>query len=172
MLVAQVAVFFEGFADDALEFGGQIRIETNGRDRLATHDGFEDDGRTFAAERELASGHFIENDAEGEEVAARVELFGANLFGRHISDGANGAAGTGEVLGVNALGSHGFDTGRRRGATSGSEFGQTEIENFGVAALGHENVCWLDVAMNNALRVRGIESVRNVDANVEQNFDV
>jgi len=73
---------------------------------------------------------------------------------------------------VNTLGSHGFDTGCRRGAASGSEFGQTEIQNFGVAALGDKDVRGLDVAVNDALRVSGVKSVGDFDANIEQNFHV
>src|SRR6516162_10098358 len=41
-----------------------------------------------------------------------------------------------------------------------------------MTALGDENVGWLDVAMNDALSVRGIESVSDFDANVEQNFHI
>ena len=41
---------------------------------------------------------------------------------------------------------------------------QPEVENLGVAALGHKDVCGLDVAMNDALGVGRIERVRNLDA--------
>src|SRR6516164_1396660 len=41
-----------------------------------------------------------------------------------------------------------------------------------MTALGDENVGWLDVAMNDALSVRGIESVSDFDANVEQHFHI
>jgi hypothetical protein len=40
----------------------------------------------------------------------------------------------------------------------GSELGalgETEVENLGIPAFGDEDVCRLDVAMNNALREGG-----------------
>ena len=43
------------------------------------------------------------------------------------------------------------------------DFRQSKIEDLGVAALRDKNVCWLDVAMNNAARVSGIQGVRNFD---------
>ena len=43
-----------------------------------------------------ASGHFVEDQAESEEIGACVEFFAAGLLGRHISDRADGDAGAGE----------------------------------------------------------------------------
>ena len=49
--------------------------------------------------------------------------------------------------------------------------GQAEVENFRVVAVGDENIRGLDVAVNDALGVRGVERVGNFDAEVEQRFD-
>ena len=46
-------------------------------------------------------------------------------------------------------------------------FRQAEIENLGLAARGDENVRWLDVAVNDALRVRRIQRIGNLDGEVE-----
>jgi hypothetical protein len=48
------------------------------------------------------------------------------------------------------------------------QLGQTKIQNLRLATLGHENVRGLDIAMNDALRVRGIQRVGNLDCEVEQ----
>ena len=37
-----------------------------------------------------------------------------------------------------------------------------------MSAIGHENVCRLDVAVHNALGVRGVERVGYLDANVQE----
>ena len=47
---------------------------------------------------------------------------------------------------------------------------QSEIQNFGVPTLSHEEVGRLDVAMHNALRMRGVERVGNLDRQVQQRF--
>ena len=50
--------------------------------------------------------------------------------------------------------------------------GETEIENFGVAAISDEDVGGLDVAMNDAFRVGGVERVGDLDAEIEEQFQI
>jgi hypothetical protein len=52
---------------------------------------------------------------------------------------------------------HGF------AGAAGSHFGQSEVENLGVAALGDENIRRLDVAVDNALGVRSVERIGDFD---------
>ena len=73
-----------------------------------------------------------------------------------------------EVASVAAsVGSH-WDCrgGRARGGEG--DLGETEIENFGVAALGDENIGGLDVAVNDAFGVRGVERVGDFDGESEE----
>ncbi len=49
--------------------------------------------------------------------------------------------------------------------------GQPEIQNLCVPALGDKNIGRLDVAMNNALRVRSVECVGNLDAQRQQRIE-
>ena len=44
-----------------------------------------------------------------------------------------------------------------------TDLSQSEIQNLGMASLGHENVGGLDVAMNNPLGMCGIEGVGDFD---------
>jgi len=46
-----------------------------------------------------------------------------------------------------------------------SYFGQSKIQNLGVSALRHKDVGWLDVAVDNALGVRGIECISAAPGN-------
>jgi hypothetical protein len=59
------------------------------------------------------------------------------------------------------------DFARRTGR--GSELCQSEIENLGVPALGHEDVRRLDVAVDDASGVSGVERVGDVDGDGEKN---
>src|SRR6266566_5804586 len=51
-------------------------------------------------------------------------------------------------------------------------FSQPEIENLGVSALGHEQVCRLDVAVNNSLRMRCIEGIGDFYSQLQQRFQL
>ena len=93
------------------EWRGEIGIEANRRDGSAVQDGFEDDAAGVAAKRERPRRHFVEDDAEGKEVAASVEIFAADLLGRHVGDGAESAAGAGEMFFLRALRCRGIGDG-------------------------------------------------------------
>jgi len=91
-----------------------------------------------------------------------------NLLGRHIGDRAHGAARAGQVL-----------LGHRHSGVHGDRFGlasvylgQTKVENLGVAALGNKNVRRLNVTMNDALRVSGVERVRHLDPNLQNAIQI
>ena len=87
-LIAEVAILIESFLEDFLELFGYFRIEAYGRNRRAVHDGVKDDSGSVAAKGQLPGGHFVEYDAKGKEIGARVQFLAANLFGRHVSDRA------------------------------------------------------------------------------------
>ncbi len=118
---------------------------------------------TFAAKGHSAGHHFIENGAEGEQVGAGVEFFASHLLRRHIGDGAERSAGAGQMRfgGCHLVDGCAVHVGRA--AATYGELGESEVENFGVIALGHEKVGWLNIAMDDLLGVGGIESVGNLD---------
>ena len=85
------------------------------------------------AEGHAARGHLVEHGAAEKQIAAPVECLAARLLGRHVGDGPDGAAWTGEVrLDRRSLAYRGF-------GLSG-QFGQAEVEHLGGAALGDEDV--------------------------------
>ena len=169
VLVAKFAIFLKGAMDDVVEFRGKGRIEAEGRDGSAVKNGVEDEGSAFAAERKLAGGHFIEYGAEREQIAANVKLLGAGLFWRHVSDGAERAAGAGEMAGVDVERVECF--GGAQGGFGFGGFGEAEVKNFGVAPLGDEDVGGLDVAVDDAFGVGGVEAVGDVNREGEKLFE-
>jgi len=169
-LVAEVAVFLEGFVDNAFEVRGQVGIQAERGGGRGIENGFEDFRGTAATKRQDAGGHLVEDGAEGKKITAGIEIFGAGLLGRHVRNGAERGTGTGKVLLIDG-GGHGVGrcdlTGRRRGS---GNFGKAEVENFGVTAFGYENVRGLNVAMNDALGVGGIEGVGGFESEGDDGF--
>src|SRR5262249_9408318 len=51
-----------------------------------------------------------------------------------------------------------------------NQLGQPEIQDLGVISLGDEDVGWLDIAMDDALGMRGVEGVGNLKRKREQSF--
>ena len=49
---------------------------------------------------------------------------------------------------------------------------QSEIENLCLPASGYEDVCGLDVSMDDALGMSRVESVGNLDAQFQHRFDL
>ncbi len=52
------------------------------------------------------------------------------------------------------------------------DFGETEVENFCLAAGGDKNVGWFDVAVDDIFGVSGVESVGDVDGKFENGFEI
>src|SRR5690348_14896013 len=55
--------------------------------------------------------------------------------------------------------------------TSRAHLRQTKIKNFSVTPFGDEDVCRFHIAMNDAFRMRSIESIGNLKSEIKQTFD-
>ena len=98
VLVAQIAVFLQSLVDDPFQFGGnsgfsrtaeQVRGSGSHRRSLAV---------LSPRNGNVPGGHLIEDSAKGEQISARIQFLGPRLLRRHIGDGAERRAGTGQVL--------------------------------------------------------------------------
>jgi hypothetical protein len=47
------------------------------------------------------------------------------------------------------------------------KFSQSEVEDFSLSALGYENISGLDVTMEDAFRMGGIQCIRNRNGYIE-----
>ncbi len=116
----------------------------------------------------MARRHLVEDHAEGKNIAAGVDHPAERLLGRHVCDRAQRRAWAGEIRFGHRRGA----ADRRGFASSGRhDFREAEIEDLGLAAIGDEDVCRLDVAMDDAFAVGGVEGVGHADRQVEQSID-
>src|SRR5690349_19072123 len=145
MLVAQLAIFLQAFADNALDFSRQGGVQVNGTDRIAIQNKIEDTFPSFSFKWQFASRHFIENNTEGEQVRAWVQALTTDLLRRHMRNGSQQAACRGQLLVHRPGGQRGQIYVRR--ILDRPDFRQTKIENLSVLACGDEQVSRFDIAM-------------------------
>ena len=129
--------------DDAPESLRQVagRILQSGR-RIA-QDRRRHFQRRAATEGQFAGRHLVEDDAEGEYVGALVRLFAAQLFGRHVVEGADHRPGEGR----SRL--------QRLAVVGRDQLGETEVQDFDLTVVGHHHVCRLQIPVGDAFGVRG-----------------
>ena len=120
--------------------------------------------RRRAGKRQTARRHLIEDRAQREQIAARIEFLAASLLRRHVGDGADSGARAGEMCRAGRV-LRGADSFHRHLAAG--QLGESEVENLYLALCG-EYVGGLDVAVDDALGVRGVERVGELNRHVEQ----
>ncbi len=154
-LVAVVGVLLEQFRDDAAQ---RRRDAAIARRRVVQNRVDHLDGRR-AGERLRSGRHFVDDRPEREEIAAVIDRVAEQALRRHVVGRAEDAAGRGEAAARFLI-----EVDDRR------LFGQAEVEQLHDAALGDEDVGGLHVAMNDALLVRRVERIGDLDGEVDH-FD-
>jgi len=153
------------FFDRILYFaavGYQNALQPHGRNGCAVQDRIEHRARSVASKRQGPRRHLVQYRTKREQVGTGVEFLPSNLFGRHISHGAQRTAGTGEMfLGLDGRGAHGNAL-RLEG-----DLRQPKIENLRLTSIRDEDVRGLDVAVDYAFGVRSIQRIGNRDAQIE-----
>ena len=96
-----------------------------------------------------------------EDVRRVVHGLAAHLLGRHVADGAEHDAGSVPRV----CGRAGLVDGRDRVRLR--QLGQAEVEDLHAAVVGDEEVLGLEVAMDDAVVVRGGEAVGDLDGVVD-----
>ncbi len=164
-LVAEAAVLLERLLEDRPERRGHRRVRFRERPGIAVQDGVEDDGLGVPLEGPVAGGHLVEHRAEREEVRARVGRQPARLLGRHVVDRAEDGPGRRQIRRSRGRRGRSRLADRRAWAL---ELRQAEIEELHLAARRHHHVHRLQVAVDDAFRVRRLERVGHLDPEIEE----
>src|SRR5712675_1107865 len=61
---------------------------------------------------------------------------------------------------------------RAFGCGERENFGEAEVKNFGMPARSDKNIGWLDVAMNDAFGVSGVQGVGDFDGQGQKRFSI
>lgn len=114
---------------------------------MVPHHGTERLSYGIAAEEPLAREHLVKHGSKTEDIGSPIERSAARLFRRHVGRRPeNGAFG-------------GF--GRVVVARIDGRFREAEIEQLG-AGFGHQDVRWLEIAMQETAPVSRLERIRNL----------
>ena len=154
-----IPIFLQESVNDPIQFFRNSRIETRRRIDDFVEELIENDRRRVAGEGGPAGEHLVEDDTQRKQVGPCVELLAARLLGRHVGDGPHDRARRGDVH-------------RRRGVRCRRLGpGQTEVQQLGRAAIGDEDVRRLDVPMEDACAVRGVQAVGQLHAQIQRFVD-
>ena len=151
--------------DDLLKVGGDFGIEDNRRHRRSIEDGRQNKRRGLAGKWSMPRDAFVEHDAQGEQIGSTIELIAGDLLRRHIRRSSDR-----DALGSYWLGC-GLTRGRREGLT-GQQFGEAEVEDLDLSTIDQEEICRLDVAMDNSSTVCPVEGVSHLNADVDDLMDL
>ena len=126
---------------------------------LLLQDGTQRFNRRAPLERLFPRHHLVDDRPEGEDVGSMIGRQPPDLFGRHVADGSE---------------DHAWFRSQRRLLGGGAavqsrwpQLRQPEVENLDAPVRRDEHVLRLQIAMNDALRVRGRESSRQLRREVQ-----
>ncbi len=122
-------VFVEVAQEKRGEIGGEIGAHRLGVVGFLGEDGEHDGGHVFAGKGAVSGAEFVEDNGEGVDIGADVELFGSEVFGGHIGDGA-------------------FDDARLGFEMTGGSFGDAEVDDLELSEDIEEKVSGFDIAVD------------------------
>ena len=157
-LVTPRRILVESLENDVLDIWRDSRDDAAGHRRLIIQNRVDQQCRIGRRERALARGHFIQDGARGPQIGSGIGRLALQLFRRHVWERAGefGRVAQGQRLG--------------QIADLRSELSETEVENLQPAIGRDAQVARLQVAMHDAVLVRGCQALGQLDAKLHNFF--
>ena len=152
--------------DHFFEFRRNVRIHPHRGHWRTLQNGIENQRRSIAPEWQRSCAHLVENRPKREQIGAGIQFLPLDLLRRHIGDRAKCRTGTGKVL-LRADGRVADGNGFR----FQGHFCQPKVQNLRLTSVRDEDVRWFDVPVDDSFRMCGIESIGDLDAQIEHHFD-
>ena len=169
VLVAQIPVLFEALVDDPFQFRRHVGIQAHGRHRSAVENRIENRSRAVSAKRPRACGHFIEHDAEREQIGAGVQ---------RLSRGPARATCTPRSRACCPARSTAPQPTRVASSATpvaaglGAALASPKSTSLTAPSLREDRVRGLDVAMHDAVPMRGVQGIGHRDCDVNEDRDL
>lgn len=143
-LKSLIRIFGQQAVDDFAQPCRDFRILLSDRSRRILSHPFDHMSHPVTSKRTVSSGHRVHDAAQAEEVAAVINMFGTGLFGRHVLRRAAD-----------------FSRASHRDVIDGSS--QSEVCDLdSLDSVFEQNICRLDVSMNEPLLMGGREAFANL----------
>src|SRR5262249_51002058 len=173
MLIAQVLVLLQSAIDNAFQFGRKIGIQPQRRRGRTFQDSVEYGGGRVAPEWQCSCCHLVQNSSKREKVRATVQFLPFRLLRRHIRHRSQCSSRTREVLLTHSrccfrCRSSAFCYSARHCRY----FCESKLQSLGLAPPGHENICGLDISVNDSLGVCRIEGIGYLNGEREDQFSI
>ena len=160
----------EHAVDDRTESGDLVRIARSRCRRIAQNRRHRL-GRIVAEKRMAAGRELVQDHAEREDIGARIERGAEHLLGRHVGRCADPRAGVGEDGAATVVAAlhcpAAWPKARVRQMRRHDLLGEAEVHDLHVPLRRHHHVGGLEVAMDDAAAMGGVERlgqlVRDVD---------
>ena len=149
-LIAKSGVTLEAVHDDTGDPIWQIRLQEFRIFRLFFYALIHHLPGGFAGERNVAGHHLVHDQSQRIEIAAVIDRSAFDLFGRHVARRADKSTAAG----------HAHFRGLERS-------GEAKIGNEHLIVFADQDIVWLEVAMDDAFGMRGVEGVAHLPGKFE-----
>src|SRR5882672_4514160 len=154
-------ILLQSFSYDALKLGRNCLIKSWRPLGYSVNERVKIRCRGLSLEWQDPCCHLVQHDAKRKQVRTGVQRLAQCLLRRHVRHSSKSGARTMEVFRGLRDSPEGVTT--DTGFVPHGELCQAEVQNLRMTAFGDKNICRLNIAVNDAVRVGGVERVGDLN---------